>query len=93
MDSDTCAGSFHLAFRSRLTIARHRDIMTPGVAPWRTQPMRLAFISDMHRRAQTIITSEKSIIRLMLIGIFPHIEMTEIRTPFLAVEAALRGRP
>jgi hypothetical protein len=55
--------------------------------------MRLAFISDMHRRAQTIITSEKSIIRLMLFGIFPHIEMTEIRTPFLAVKAALRGRP
>jgi hypothetical protein len=67
--------------------------MAPGIAPWRTQPMRLAFISDMRRRAQTIIASEKSIIRLMLIGIFAHIEMNKIRTPLLAVKAALRGRP
>jgi len=55
--------------------------------------MRLAFISDMRRRAQTIITSEKSIIRLMLIGIFALIEMNKIRTPLVAVKAALRGRP
>jgi hypothetical protein len=93
MVSDACMDSFQHAFSSRRIVAGY----------WETTTPRNASVADatnapcIHFRHASSNADDHHIRKIYYPAnvnwYIPHIEMNKIRTPLLAVNAALRGRP